>query len=56
MALRLRQALVARPEWHDTTAFSHDTNKDWLYYNRRHHISVSTESLREIKLWLDRLI
>ena len=35
---------------------SHDINKDWLDYNQRHHITVSTDSLREIKLWLDRLI
>ena len=31
-------------------------NKDWLDYNQRHHITVSTGSLRKIKLWLDRLI
>ena len=45
-----------RPEWHDVTAFLHDINKDWLDYNQLHHITVSTDSLREIKLWLDRLI
>ena len=45
-----------RPEWHDVTAFLHDINKDWLDYKQRHHITVSTDFLREIKLWLDRLI
>ena len=44
-----------RPEWHDVTAFLHDINKEWLHYNQRHHITESTDSLREIKLWLDRL-
>ena len=34
----------------------HDINKDRLDYNQRHHITVCTDSLREIKLWLDRLI
>ena len=42
-----------RPEWHDVTAFLHDINKDLLDYNQRHHITVSTDSLREVKLWLD---
>ena len=45
-----------RPEWHDVTAFLHDINKDWLDYNQRHYITVSTDSLRKIRLWLDRLI
>ena len=35
-----------RPQWHDVTAFLHDINKDWLDYNQRHHITVSTDSLR----------
>ena len=30
--------------------------QDWLEYNQRHHITVSTDSLGEIKLLLDRLI
>ena len=33
-----------RPEWHDVTAFLHEINKDWLDYNQRHHITVSTDS------------
>ena len=45
-----------RREWHDVTAFLHDINKDWLDYNQRHHIRLSADSLREIKLWLNRLI
>ena len=45
-----------KPESDSVTAFLHDINKDWLDYNQRHHITVSTDSLREFKLWLDRLI
>ena len=45
-----------RSEWHDVTALLHDINKNWLDYNQRHHITVSTDSLRKVKLWLDRLI
>ena len=31
-------------------------NEDWLDYIQRQHITVSTDSLREIKLWRDQLI
>ena len=30
--------------------------RDGVKYNQRHHITVSTDSLRDIKLWLDQLI
>ena len=45
-----------QPGWHDVTAFLHDINKDWLDCNQRHHITVSTDSLSEIKLSRDQLI
>ena len=44
------------PERHDVTAFLHDINKDSLDWNQQHHIIVSTDSLREMELWLDQLI
>ena len=45
-----------RPEWHDVTALLQNINKDWLDYNQRHHITVSTDSLRGFKLCPDQLI
>ena len=45
-----------RPERHDVTALLHAINKQWLDYSQRLNITVSTDSLREIKLRLDRLI
>ena len=46
----------ARPKWHYVTAFLYDINRDWLDYKQRHQIKLSTDSLWEIKLRLDRLI
>ena len=45
-----------QPEWHDVTAFLHDIKKNLLTYQQRHQITVTTDSLREIKLLLDQLI
>jgi transposase InsO family protein len=53
---RIKYRGFDRPEWHDVTAFLHDINKDWLDYNRRNHITVSTDSLGQIKTSLDSLI
>ena len=53
---RLKYRGFQRPEWHDATAFLREINKYWLDYNQRHHGAVSTDFMREIKLWLDRFI